>query len=280
MDAKRTVLVALSGTQSQGSIIQKAVAMASRLDAMLIFLHVIETPLFDYLDFKNVIDPISVKKKLSEEVALYAAEVRTLVVVEFGTPSEVIVREAKRFEAMLIILGAKIYDPFAPHLGSTTKYILHHAPCSVNVIKNEKSYNDKVLVPVDITGGNTKERGFEPFIQGFSKQYLYVYEMPSELSLQYHDLSNHHFDQWEENIRMEVIKQKSSFESASMRGGIETVEVVSGIANGISEYAANHAFHLIAFHSRNLHGMSSIIFGSVASNVAKITHADLLISYG
>lgn len=71
-----------------------------------------------------------VNDKLSDENVFISTEVFT------GNVKQAIVDEAKKFEADLIVVGSHGYGFFERMLlGSVSSYVVHHAPCSVLVVR-------------------------------------------------------------------------------------------------------------------------------------------------
>ena len=88
-------------------------------------------------------------KKAAEEHVLEAKEVvqnclsgggKVDTVVASGSPKSVIIEEAEEWGADLIVVGSHGYGFFERMLiGSVSDAVLHHAPCSVLVVKIDES---------------------------------------------------------------------------------------------------------------------------------------------
>lgn len=93
------------------------------------------------------------KKNADEAVAEAEAEIRnvfpdmggqlTTMVIQ-GSPKQAIVEEAETWGADLIIMGSHGYGFWQRALlGSVSSSVVHHAPCSVLVVRLRKEVNDK-----------------------------------------------------------------------------------------------------------------------------------------
>ena len=71
---------------------------------------------------------------ISKKMAIPVAEV--ISVTELGNPAQVIVEAAEKWEADLVVVGSHGYGFWSRlALGSVSDAVLHHAPCSVLVVK-------------------------------------------------------------------------------------------------------------------------------------------------
>ncbi len=76
------------------------------------------------------------EKMIIEKFTDAKLEVETATLA--GNPKEEIVEEAKKWKADLIVLGSHGYGFWEPMLlGSVSNAVVHHAPCSVLVVRNK-----------------------------------------------------------------------------------------------------------------------------------------------
>jgi len=72
----------------------------------------------------------------SKEIREKAPKLKVSAEALEGSPKKMIVEEAQRWEADLIILGSHGYGPAKPFLlGSVAQSVVLHAPCSVEVVR-------------------------------------------------------------------------------------------------------------------------------------------------
>jgi nucleotide-binding universal stress UspA family protein len=72
-----------------------------------------------------------------ELIGKRVSKAQTTAIVEFGRPAQVIVEEAERWGADVVVVGSHGYGFWGRlALGSVSDAVLHHAPCSVLVVKS------------------------------------------------------------------------------------------------------------------------------------------------
>ena len=136
----KNILVPIDKSQQSNIAFQKALKIANR-QTQLHLVHVINIQAFDNLDVEDdeIIEKISnnVRKKLKKMVAIAKkCNIYTDYSIEYGSPKLLISKDIPQNKHIdLIILGAtsmhKIKQLF---LGSTTEYVIQHAPCDVLVV--------------------------------------------------------------------------------------------------------------------------------------------------
>ena len=136
------MLVALDQSKFAGTVLEKAIAMAKKLDASLSIMTVAE----DYFDIGDYLDVESVTQKVLEatkaDAQKYAAEAKAAgieaeVIVEQGvSPADLIIAHAKNKAIDLVVVGHQGKKGLQRFLiGSVASRIAPHAPCSVLVIR-------------------------------------------------------------------------------------------------------------------------------------------------
>ena len=136
------MLVALDQSKFAGTVLEKAIAMAKKLEASLSIMTVAEDyfDLGDYLDVDSVTDKILVATKAAAQeyaAAAKAAGVEAEVIVEQGvSPADLIIAHAKNKAIDLVVVGHQGKKGLQRFLiGSVASRIATHAPCSVLVIR-------------------------------------------------------------------------------------------------------------------------------------------------
>jgi nucleotide-binding universal stress UspA family protein len=125
----RQILYATNFTDASVVVAPVAVALAGQFRAQLTLMHVIE----QYAGWGNPHGPIEdgvqkLRALVAKDASLaYPPE----FVIEFGTPSEVIVSAAAKREADLLVLGARPVDGTAHLPWSTVHRVVAHAACPV-----------------------------------------------------------------------------------------------------------------------------------------------------
>jgi len=120
--------------------IERAQKLAGDNDAKLYLVHAIESlnaygAPYAYPTISEVEDEISEehKKQLMDEAEKLGIPTDALV-IEIGTPNAVIVHQAEKLKADLIIVGSHSHHGLGLLLGSTADAVLHNAPCDVMAI--------------------------------------------------------------------------------------------------------------------------------------------------
>ena len=139
-DEYKKILVAADGSDQSKEAIHEAVAIAKRNKTSLFVLHVKDetrlrgTP---YALAINLDDLETESKEIIAEVeVLINDEVEFEVHAFTGNPKKEIINFAKQFELDLIVVGSNgkgLLDRML--VGSTTSYVVNHAPCNVMVVK-------------------------------------------------------------------------------------------------------------------------------------------------
>jgi nucleotide-binding universal stress UspA family protein len=69
-----------------------------------------------------------------DEAAVTDERMHVVHVALMGLPGPEIVGLAKRIQSDLIVIGAQTHVSATPRLGSTTAYVMAHAPCPVLIV--------------------------------------------------------------------------------------------------------------------------------------------------
>jgi nucleotide-binding universal stress UspA family protein len=92
--------------------------------------------------------------KAAKEIAEQASSLRVVTEVLDGSPKKVIVEEAERWGADLIVIGSHGYGPVRRFLlGSVSQAVALHAPCSVEIVRSRHL----LTAPAGEQGGPTPD---------------------------------------------------------------------------------------------------------------------------
>jgi nucleotide-binding universal stress UspA family protein len=156
------ILVALDDTILAAKILDEAMIMAEGLDASLLLLHIL-TPMennnlsiqpggvgiesfFPILN-EQAMKQYALEWQAYEEHSMAQLQGHARVAIDkgirvetrqvMGNPSHSICKIAKEWEANLILMGRNRKSGISElFLGSTSNYVLHHAPCSVLAVQS------------------------------------------------------------------------------------------------------------------------------------------------
>lgn len=134
------VLVAIDGSEQAEKALKEAIGTAKRNEAFLTVITVSDTNMF--AADAHMVSYVLEQAEISSKTILKNAEkiISDAVVYEakvlVGNPKASIVEYAKEEKADLIIMGATGKGAFSRLLlGSTTAYVVNHAPCNVLVVR-------------------------------------------------------------------------------------------------------------------------------------------------
>jgi nucleotide-binding universal stress UspA family protein len=170
------ILVALDDTPMSTRILEEALVLAKQLQAHLMLLHVL-SPLdpnhfgvqpggIGIEGFYPILNEQAVNQYMKEWRAYEEQGVAQLqnyardaaangITVEFtqnvGDPGQTICQVATNWSADLILMGRNRKSGISEiFLGSTSNYVLHHAPCSVLAVQSAPKNTIKEIVAQDL----------------------------------------------------------------------------------------------------------------------------------
>ncbi|KAA0014112.1 universal stress protein [Billgrantia pellis] len=136
----RHILVAVDLTKDSHKILERALQIAERNQAMLSIMHTLEPLGFAYggdipMDLTSIQDQLDehAKQRLAEIADPHVAKENQHVVV--GMPDTEIHRFAGENDVDLIVVGSHGRHGFALLLGSTSTGVLHGAQCDVLAVR-------------------------------------------------------------------------------------------------------------------------------------------------
>jgi nucleotide-binding universal stress UspA family protein len=137
------ILVAVDGSEGSRKAARFAIDLARSANARLVLLSVLERPTivpFGPLDgfaFSGMEsqEQLSAVRKMLDEIGHELPPAQVDKRVEFGTPAEVIVEQADKLGADLVVLGSRGHGPVGRWLlGATTDRVVHHSRAPVTVV--------------------------------------------------------------------------------------------------------------------------------------------------
>jgi nucleotide-binding universal stress UspA family protein len=189
------------------------------------------------------------------------------VTVDRGAVAATILRHAKRGVALLSIgsRGLDALDRFM--LGSTSNHAIHHAPCSVLVVKEAPRPVRQIVLAIDGSSASDKAvrfllRTFNPTPEGPDQEPLMVTVVHVLPYLKYPELRE----------AGRAVAQRSVDKVA--KAGFQVVEAVrlGKPADEILTVAKQHRADLIVTGAKGLGAIGRVLLGSVSTRV--VQHAD------
>jgi universal stress protein A len=142
MSGYKQLLVALDFDEVQSSVLERAKDLASRYDAQLTLMHVVEFMGPTYAGDIPLPEDIEIDKMLAErareqlqELAASTGLDKVDFRVELGVPKHEITRAAKELGSDLILIGSHGRHGIQLILGSTANGVLHLAGCDVLAVR-------------------------------------------------------------------------------------------------------------------------------------------------
>lgn len=153
-----TIMVAIDSTEMSRKAFEKAVAMAEALDAKLLITHVLSVrdtdyprPIHSYSTPETIVIDEAIYQQYQREWNAYVEHYEALLeqkteeaqsrgveaesIQPHGQTGRVLCETARTFGVDLLVVGSHQRRGISELvMGSTSNYIMHHAPCSVLVV--------------------------------------------------------------------------------------------------------------------------------------------------
>jgi nucleotide-binding universal stress UspA family protein len=146
------ILVAIDGSECSRSIFDRALVLAKANRSELMLLHVLtllddfypgeayfavtEAALNSYAEQLAQREQAQTQQLQLLKVEATAAGIPTEVIQKIGDPGKMICQTAKTWNANLIAIGRRGLSGLSELLmGSTSNYVLHHAPCNILIVR-------------------------------------------------------------------------------------------------------------------------------------------------
>ncbi|KFN91928.1 universal stress protein [Tetragenococcus muriaticus] len=143
LDTYKRILVAIDGSEKSEKAFNEAIEIAKRNDATVFLAWIINdveltTSAYAFSrllkdEQQSIEEDMDEKIKIAEQAGVKSIE----RIVEIGSPKEMIAMDlSKEHEIDLIVIGSTGKGAIAQALvGSTTAFVVNHAPCKVMVIR-------------------------------------------------------------------------------------------------------------------------------------------------
>lgn len=136
----KRILVALDGTENSTFVLTRAVELAQAVGAKIRLLSAVQTPPIVPAPMGPIyVDPTrgvaTVAETLRECERDVPPEQRDGLLVEIGTPYEVICSVARSYDADLVVIGAHRHGMLARMLGTTAAKVVNHIDRPVIVVR-------------------------------------------------------------------------------------------------------------------------------------------------
>jgi nucleotide-binding universal stress UspA family protein len=269
----RHIIAALAMHESDIHVIDKAEELSRKTGAKLIYLHAIDTPLFDFFGSKNI-NENEVREEIIDSVKKRSKAKEVNLITAAAKGWELILKTAKDFGADLVILGNMSKSHAVVYMGSTAKRVLEKIGVPV-FIARDKPLDGKILIPTDLGQYTMRASKVKEFLKTDSEiTYLYANSASFGAVVPYATLAVQSL----EFVQEEIEKQVEDFKKERTDAEVVAMEAEI-VSEAVKDYAEQNGYTTIVLASRNLSGLNPVIFGSTASRIAQIADTNLLLTF-
>lgn len=278
MSKVKNVVVAIDTSIMANEVLKRAFDFANK-DIVLHIVHCIDIPWINKLKEKKDI-VLQTKRKLKESIKKLNKENKPFkLIVKKGTPSTVIVKEAKKLDAKLIIIGAYSKENLKTKiLGSNAHNIAQKSNLPVLIVKNMfiEKYSSAIAF-TDLSKVSKKSIRFtQKFFKDLDIKLVHASKKISEFALDFYKI-NDQTDFLIKEAKKQKEKQIDKFKKDICINDIEVLEESGSYNEALLSYANKEDKDLVILGSRGVKTASSMLFGSKSSFLMKSVSSDVLV---
>lgn len=271
----KQIIAAIALDKSDLYVIEKSEEIAKRTGAEVVYVHAAEVPFFEFLGSKTKADEDKIKAEVLKSINKISHVKDSNVIVSFGSAWELILKTSKFYKADLVVLGNMGKSKAVFYLGSTAKKVLEKIGIPV-FIARDKPLDKKILIPTDLGDYTMKASEVKKFLNSTADAtYVYANTVSFGITVPYTTLAINSL----EYVQEEIKKQISDFKQNRNDAPVVTLEIEESISDTVESFAKKNDYTLTVLASRNIAGLSPIIFGSTASKIAQNVGTNLLITF-
>jgi nucleotide-binding universal stress UspA family protein len=278
MSKVKNVVVAIDTSIMANEVLKRAFDFANK-DIVLHIVHCIDIPWINKLKEKKDI-VLQTKRKLKESIKKLNKENKPFkLIVKKGTPSTVIVKEAKKLDAKLIIIGAYSKENLKTKiLGSNAHNIAQKSNLPVLIVKNMfvEKYSSAIAF-TDLSKVSKKSIRFtQKFFKDLDIKLVHASKKISDFTLDFYKI-NDQTDFLIKEAKKQKEKQIDKFKKDICINDIEVLEESGSYNEALLSYANKEDKDLVILGSRGVKTASSMLFGSKSSFLMKSVSSDVLV---
>ncbi|QEE33206.1 universal stress protein [Malaciobacter canalis] len=278
MSKVKNVVVAIDTSIMANEVLKRAFDFANK-DIVLHIVHCIDIPWINKLKEKKDI-VLQTKRKLKESIKKLNKENKPFkLIVKKGTPSTVIVKEAKKLDAKLIIIGAYSKENLKTKiLGSNAHNIAQKSNLPVLIVKNMfvEKYSNAIAF-TDLSKVSKKSIKFtQKFFKDLDIKLVHASKKISEFALDFYKI-NDQTDFLIKEAKKQKQKEIDKFKKDICINDIEVLEKSGSYNEALLSYANKEDKDLVILGSRGVKTASSMLFGSKSSFLMKSVSSDVLV---
>lgn len=278
MSKSKNVVVAIDTSIMANEVLKRAFSLASK-DTTLHIVHCIDIPWINKLKGKKEIVS-QTRKKIKKSLKTINKENKTFkIIVKSGSASTVVVNEAKKLDAKLIVIGAYSEENLKSKiLGSNAHNIAQKSNLPVLIVKNmfvEKYEN--AIAFTDLSKVSKKSIKFaQKFFDNLDIKLVHASKKLSEFVLDYYQI-NEDSNALIKKAKEEKEEKIDKFKKELCFSDIEVLEEAGSFNEALLDYANKEDKDLVILGSTGVRTTSSMIFGSKSSFLMKSVSSDVLV---
>lgn len=278
MSRVKNVVVAIDTSIMANEVLKRAFDFANK-DIVLHIVHCIDIPWINKLKEKKDI-VLQTKRKLKDNIEKLNKQNKSFkLIVKKGTPSTVIVKEAKKLDAKLIIIGAYSKENLKTKiLGSNAHNIAQKSNLPVLIVKNMfvEKYSSAIAF-TDLSKVSKKSIKFtQKFFKDLDIKLVHASKKISEFALDFYKI-NDQTDFLIKEAKKQKQKEIDKFKKDICINDIEVLEESGSYNEALLSYANKEDKDLVILGSRGVKTASSMLFGSKSSFLMKSVSSDVLV---
>ena len=281
MKTIQQILVATDRSAMANEALKRAISVAKKKDAQLFIIHVIEPP-FVESPYLKPIDEKEIKKSIIDEIDFLNREsqVEYSLFIEHGDIVDLLLRESKKLDIDLIVLGChgKI-DIENNYFGTTTLKLIQKTHLPVLVVKNEvKSVYQHMISPTDMSDSSKESILFaNALFTKPTRKYLFAHKTLSELSSMTYNISQEQRQSIRTEMEMDARVMLKAFAKEVGGGDTAYIHFQASVNEDLLDYIIKDEADLLVLGSKGVENLNSFVFGSTASFLLRMSPTDVLI---
>ena len=281
MSEFKQILAAVDRSDISNNVLKRALLLAKQKKAQLVILHVIKTSIVDSI-FEEKMSTDEIRSSFIAKIDKINREICVdyALLVEYGDIVDSVMSKVHRLKVDMLIIGSHAKEDITSnHFGSTALKLIEKTHKPVLVVKNrvEGEYK-KAIAPTNLSDYSKESIAFSnTLFCGVAWKYIYAYDSISEFYIGAYRISEALLKEASKKAKIAAKNDLDKFSADLIKGEKKLVEFETSINEDLLEYIENDDADLLVLGSKEVRGLSSFVFGSVASYLLKKTTLDTLV---
>jgi len=281
MSEFKRILVAVDRSDISDNVLKRAFLFAKQKKAQLVVLHVVKTSIVESI-FEEKMGDDEIRSGFMTKIDKINREICAdyVLLVEHGDIVDSVMSKVHRLNIDMLIIGSHgKEDITSNHFGSTALKLIEKTHKPVLVVKNSvKGEYKSVIAPTNLSDYSKESIAFaNTLFCGVDWKYIYAYDSISEFYIGAYRISEALLKEASKKAKIAAKNDLDKFSEDLNKGEQKLVEFKTSINEDLLEYIENDDADLLVLGSKELRGLSSFVFGSVASYLLKKTTLDTLV---